>query len=148
MGYVTVAARLVFGGLMFYNGLNHFVHFFALPAAGPAATAFLEALIASGLFDFVKVLEVLIGLVLLGNVFVPGAIAVAMPIMVVSTYFNFFLLGGRTGLMAGLLGIGLNLILMFGYRQYFFPLLTFRARPASAGSREGLRSGWAARSDP
>jgi hypothetical protein len=147
MRLLTLAARYVFGALMLTNGLNHFLEFFPLPAMGPASQAFYDALVVSGLFDVVKVLEVVIGILLLTNLFVPAAITVAMPIMVVSTYFNFFLLGGRPGLMAGLLGIGLNLIGMIGYRQYFIPLLTIRSRPASPGAFSAWRAAWAPTAD-
>lgn len=77
------AARLLFGTIFFVFGLNGFLQFLPQPAAPEAAGAFLGALAATGyMFPLIKITEILAGLMLLTNRFVPLALIALAPIVV------------------------------------------------------------------
>ncbi len=74
--HVPTAARLFLGLVFTVFGLNFFLHFLPMPPAPPRAAAFAGALFASGyLFPLLKATEVVAGLLLLGGLFVPLALA-------------------------------------------------------------------------
>src|SRR5512141_141278 len=79
---VTIA-RFALGAAFFTFGLNGFLHFIPMPAPPPAAGSFFGAMIATGyLFPLVKGTEVLSSLLLLGNRYVPLALALLAPLLV------------------------------------------------------------------
>jgi uncharacterized membrane protein YphA (DoxX/SURF4 family) len=73
--HLPTAARLLLGGIFFVFGLNGFLGFLPQPPLSDAGGAFLGALAATGyMFPLIKGTEVVAGLLLLGNRFVPLAI--------------------------------------------------------------------------
>ena len=81
--HLPTAARLFLGLVFTVFGLNFFLHFIPMPPAPPRAAAFVGALFASGyLFPLLKTTEVVAGLLLLSNRFVPLALTVLAPIVV------------------------------------------------------------------
>ena len=78
--YVPTAARLFLGLVFTVFGLNFFLHFLPTPPSPPRASAFAGALFASGyLLQLLKTTEILAGLLLLSNRFVPLALACSRP---------------------------------------------------------------------
>ena len=66
--YVYHASRVIFGGWWLYSGAMHFIDPAWQPMGHePAAIAFTQALMDSGLFFWVKVLEVVLGITILAN---------------------------------------------------------------------------------
>ena len=57
----------------------------------PAAIAFTRALMSSGLFDWIKVIEVALGLTMLLNRAMPLTVIALVPLNVVIVYWNFVL---------------------------------------------------------
>ena len=89
---VPTAARLFLGLVFTVFGLNFFLHFLPMPAPPPQAGAFEGALFASGyLFPLLKVTEVVTGLLLLGGLLVPLALALLAPVIVNIVAFHLFL---------------------------------------------------------
>ena len=78
--YVYHASRVIFGGWWLYSGAMHFIDPAWQPMGHePAAIAFTQALIDSGLFVGVKVLEVILGVTMLLNRAMPLTMAGSSP---------------------------------------------------------------------
>src|SRR3954467_15524342 len=89
---LTSAARIALGAGFFTFGLNGFLHFIPMPPPPPAAGSFLGAMIATGyLLPLVKGTEVVSSLLLLGNRYVPLALALLAPVLVNIVAFHLFL---------------------------------------------------------
>jgi uncharacterized membrane protein YphA (DoxX/SURF4 family) len=122
---VPTAARLFLGLVFTVFGLNFFLHFLPMPAPPPRAAAFAGALFASGyLFPLLKSIEVAAGLLLLGGLFVPLALAVLAPIIVNIVGFHLFL--EPSGLPIPLVVLAAELYLAWTYRAAFAPMLRLR----------------------
>jgi uncharacterized membrane protein YphA (DoxX/SURF4 family) len=126
------AARVLLGLVFFVIGLNYFVGF--LPPQPPppeAALPFLGGLQSTGyMLPLIKVIEVVAGLALLSNRFVPLALTLLAPLIVNIAAFH-FVLAPSYGMPIVL--VALELYLAYAHRAAFAPL--FRARtspPATA----------------
>jgi uncharacterized membrane protein YphA (DoxX/SURF4 family) len=129
--YAPVVARFLLGAVFFVFGLNGFLNFIPPPPDGvpEGAMKLGMAMMETGyLFQFIKGTEVLCGLLLLCNRFVPLALVVLAPIVLNILAFHLFLASDGTGLSVVILA--LQLYLAWGYRQAFAPLLTARTAPA------------------
>lgn len=124
------ASRLIFGGWWLFSGLMHFVwpHLQPLGNEQPAID-FTLALMASGLFDWIKVIEVLLGITLLANRFMPLTVIALVPINIVIVYWNFVLDEGIVEWTFGLATIVFNAVLAWPWRHKFAPLLSWNDRP-------------------
>jgi hypothetical protein len=126
--HLPTAARVFLGLVFTVFGLNFFLHFLPMPPAPPRAMAFAGALMASGyLFLLLKTTEVLAGLLLLSNRFVPLALAVLAPIVINIVAFHAFLAPAGLGLPVVMLV--LELFLAWSYRAAFAPMLKVRTAP-------------------
>jgi uncharacterized membrane protein YphA (DoxX/SURF4 family) len=122
---VPTAARLFLGLVFTVFGLNFFLHFLPMPAPPPQAGAFEGALFASGyLFPLLKVTEVVAGLLLLGGLFVPLALALLAPVIVNIVAFHLFL--APAGLPIPLAVLAAEIYLAWTYRAAFAPMLHLR----------------------
>lgn len=128
--HLPTAARLFLGLVFTTFGLNFFLHFLPTPAPVPRAAAFAGALFSSGyLFPLLKTTEVVAGLLLLGNRFVPLALAILAPIVINVVGFHLFL--APAGLPLVLAILAAELYLAWTYRAAFAPMLRARTpRPA------------------
>lgn len=131
MQRITPVARLLLGFTFVVFSLNYFVPF--LPAEPPpvAALPFIGALVSSGLLTFIKTIELVAGLALLANRGVPLAMAVLAPIIVGINFFHLVL--APSGAVIGLTLVALELILAYGYRNAFAPMLRLRVVPEGFG---------------
>jgi uncharacterized membrane protein YphA (DoxX/SURF4 family) len=113
-----------------YAGLN----FFLYPdnqrlGLVPASHDFTVALISSGLFTWVKAIEVVLGITLLMHRFMPLTILGLIPINFVVVYYNWVLEPHTGTFIAGGLTLLFTAYLTWSWRAYFWPLLTFRGKP-------------------
>ena len=126
--FPTVAHVLL--GLMFaIFGLNGFLNFIPAPTTPPpeGAMAFAIALMkTSYMMPLIKGTEVLVGVLLLLNRFVPLALVLLAPVVVNIVAFHAFL--APTGLGMTVVIVGLQLSLAWSYRGAYRPLLTARAK--------------------
>jgi uncharacterized membrane protein YphA (DoxX/SURF4 family) len=130
-------ARVVLGLSFFVFGLNGFMHFIPQPAPPPAAAAFAGALFASGyFFPLLKGIEVLASLLLLGNRYVPLALAVLAPVIINIVAFHLFLEPPAT-LVLPLVLLALELYLARSYREAFSSMLQARTTPHAAPPASG-----------
>src|SRR5580704_13988376 len=122
---LPTVARLFLGLVFTVFGLNFFLHFLPMPSGPPRAAAFAGALFASGyLFPLLKATEVVAGLLLLGGLFVPLALAVLAPIIINIVGFHLFL--EPSGLPLPLVVLAAELYLAWTYRSAFAPMLQLR----------------------
>ena len=92
----------------------------------PLAREFTLAMIHSGLFAWIKVMEVLIALAVLANrAVLPAALACA-PLTVVIAYWNFVLDPGVVEYVFGALTVLCNAVLLWPWRRQLFALLRWR----------------------
>jgi len=123
---IPVGARLFLGLVFTAFGLNFFLHFLPTPPAPPRGAAFAGALFASGyLFPLLAAVEVVAGVLLLGNRFVPLALAVLAPIVINIVGFHLFLAPSGLGLALAVLAA--ELTLAWSRRAAFAPMLRARA---------------------
>jgi hypothetical protein len=125
--WIPAAARSLLGLTFTVFGLNGFLHFLPQPAPSGAAGAFAGALFATGYFlPLLKGTEVIAGLLLLSNRFVPLALTLLAPIIVNIAAFHLFLAPGP--LMVAFL-VGTEAYLAWAYRDAFAPMLKSHATP-------------------
>ena len=129
MRHIAPIARILLGLTFLAFAINYFVPFLPPPPPPPAgAMAYGGALAASGLLTLVKAIEIVAGLALLTNRFVPLALAVLAPIVVGIVHFHAVLAPGGMPIAAAVLA--LELVLAWRYRAAFAPMLRARVSPA------------------
>ena len=122
---LLTASRLIFGLGFLVFGLNGFINFMPTPPVSPEAGAMLGALAKTGyFFPMIKVLEILIGILILTGFFVPLAITAAFPILIGITTIHIFL--NPTGLPMMILLHVLHGILVKGYWKNLAPVLEMK----------------------
>ncbi|MDJ0841025.1 MAG: DoxX family protein [Acidobacteriota bacterium] len=125
--YAPHAARILLGLMFFVFGLNGFFHFLPQPAPEGAAAQFMGGLAAAPyFFPMLKGAELLIGLALLGNRFVPLALTILAPISVNIIAYNFFM--SPSGIGISLFLAVLQIYLMWSYREAYKGTLAVRVQ--------------------
>lgn len=120
-------ARVVFGAWFLFSGIEYFSPFDLQPLGNtPIAREFTLALIHSGLFAWIKIIEVIAGALILFNRAVLPSAATVAPISVVIAYWNFVLDPGIIEYVFGALTILFNAILLWPYRALLIPILRWR----------------------
>ena len=128
------AARIALGAIFTVFGLNGFLQFLTMPAPTGLAAVYMGGLGASGfMFPLIKGTEVLTGLLLLSNRFVPLALTILAPVVVNILAFHLFL--APAGLALPIVTAALGIYLAYTERAIFAPFFQSRSReavPASA----------------
>ncbi|WP_240939391.1 DoxX family protein [Diaphorobacter sp. HDW4A] len=138
--------RLMLGAWMIVNGLNHLLPMWGLPNIYPQplgtlhlSNVMLVTMIETGLFDYVKVAELLVGLCLVFNRFVPLALVIALPLGLV-VFYNSIVLNLRfERIFSFFMAVWctyMNIVLLLAYIKYYIPMLQFKA---PVGKIEDLR---------
>jgi uncharacterized membrane protein YphA (DoxX/SURF4 family) len=121
-GWLVLLVQTLFGAWFLVHGLNYFFNFFDQPLKGEL----MVGLVHSGLFAWVKVVEVVVGVLLLAHRFVPLAIVLAAPVTVVVAYVN--LMGHRDfGHAVGVIILTANALMALGYWDLYRPMLAYNA---------------------
>lgn len=124
------ASRVIFGGWWLYSGAMPFIDPAWQPmGATPAAIDFTQALLDSGLMKWIKVAEIVLGLLILANRAMPLAVLAIIPINVVILYWNFVLDEGTIDVVFGTLTLLFNAILVWPWRRYYWPLFVWKGAP-------------------
>lgn len=126
---IPAVARTLLGLAFVVFGLNFFLHFLPQPPPPPEAGAFLAALVAGKILAIIKPIEIAAGLALLGNRFVPLALAVLAPIEVGILAFHGVFAPAGLPLVAVL--VALTIHLAWSYRAAFAPMLRARVEPTA-----------------
>jgi len=127
--YVILLIQFFFGTHALVSGLNWFLLFFPNRSpADPLGHAFVEAMIGTGLFDVIKVVEIIVGLCLIFRRFVPIALIMELPISI--TICGLALIGPtERSIYSGPRELVLNVFLMVCYGQYYLLLLRSFSSP-------------------
>ena len=125
MHRIAPIARTLLGLAFVTFGLNFFIPFLPAPnhPMPPEAGMLAGGLLSSGLFTFIKAIEV----ALVANRAVPLALALLAPILVGINGFHLGL--GVPGAFPGLALLALELVLAWSYRSAFAPMLRLRTEP-------------------
>jgi len=118
MKIVVLIARLLLGLIFVVLGLNGFLNFLNMgPMPTGLAGQFIGALFQSHYYFVVAGLQILGGLLLLVNRFVPLALVLLGPVIVNILLYHLFL--NPAGIALALLVTILWFIVFYGKRQYF-----------------------------
>lgn len=118
--------RLGLGLLFVVFGLNGFFNFIPMPEPSPEAAEFLGALFKTGfIFPVIKSIEVLVGLSLLANRFIPLSLIVITPILTVIGLHNFML--DPNGIPLTLLIIGMFAILVYKNKDNYQQIISAKS---------------------
>lgn len=121
------SARVLLGLIFTVFGLNGFLQFLPMPAPSAEGGAYLGALAATGyMFPLIKGTEVVAGVLLLSNRFVPLALTLLAPVTVNILLYHALL---SPGIGLPLVIVATQMFLAYGYRDAFRPMLASRARP-------------------
>ena len=122
--YLPAVARILMGLAFFVFGLNGFLNFLPQPSKPmpEAAGAYIGGLMKSGyMFPLIAGTQLLVGILLLLNIFVPLALVLIMPVLVNILAFHIFLEPASTA--PGAILMALELYLAWVYRDAYRPLL-------------------------
>lgn len=131
-----IVTRVLLGLCFFVFGLNGFLDFLPKPAEAPPerVAAFMGGIMQTGyMFQLIKGTEVLGGLLLLANRFVPLALALLAPVVVNIVLFH-VLLAPPPNPITALVFFG-ELYLAWAYRDAFRPMLAARVQPSGAAAQ-------------
>ena len=134
--------RLYLGAWMIVSGTSYWLHqlgyqpifpqpFGSLPDSNKMLITFVEV----GLFDLVKTLEIVGGLLLVLNIFVPLGLLILFPISGMVFYNAVFLNHRYDGILSltymGTACLYMNVVLMLVYIKHYLPMLSMNARSGS-----------------
>lgn len=125
MKIVTLIARIMLGLLFAVFGLNGFLHFIPMQPPTGLAGQYMGALFLSHYLTVVFALELVGGLLLLVNRYVPLALTLLGPVLVNIVLFHACL--APAGLPMALFAVVLWLIVFAGVRSSFAGLLVQKA---------------------
>jgi len=125
MNQLILFGRLIFGGWMLANGINHF--FFSLwpePVGHEQlAVQLLAAFSHSGLLGVAMAIELVTGALILTGLLVPVALCVVMPVSTCALYWSVVLDHEPLSAALGLLAFALNGLLMLAYVDAYWGAL-------------------------
>lgn len=122
MKTVIIISRILLGLMFAVFGLNGFLNFIPMPPPSGAAGQFFGAMFVSHYIVPVFLLEVIAGVLLLVNRYVPLALAVLAPILVNIAIFHTFM--APQGFAPAIMAIALWGVLFHRERSYFIGVLS------------------------
>jgi putative oxidoreductase len=126
MKYFKLGSRTVLGLIYFVFGLNFFFQFLPVPPSSEEMQKLTGAIYMSGyLFQFIKITEIVGGLMLLTNLFTPLALVILAPITLNIVAMHAFL--DPSGLVMGLLLTVLHVALGAFYFKHYKAMLVTKA---------------------
>lgn len=124
-------ARYLLGVVFVVFGANFFLHFLPQPPLSGPSGDFAQALFKSGyVMQVVKSIEIVAGLLLLFNRFVPLALTLLAPIVVGIVGFHLALAPAAGA--AAYLVLALEVFLAYSYRDAYAPLFESHSEPVAA----------------
>ena len=117
MDKVTTVARILLGLLFLVFGLNGFLHFIPAPPPPGVAGQFLGAIFASHFYIVVFLTQILGGLLLLANRYVPMGLLLLGPVVVNILAFHIFM--DPAGLPAAVVAAALWFVVFLRVRSAF-----------------------------
>jgi uncharacterized membrane protein YphA (DoxX/SURF4 family) len=124
MKIASIISRLLLGLIFLVFGLNGFLQFIHLPPPPAMGGQFFGLLFASKYYVVIFALQIIAGVLLLVNRFVPLALAILAPVLV--NIFFFHLLMAPAGLPLAIVVAILWTIVAIRNKQYFAGIFTQR----------------------
>ena len=121
MEIVILLVRVVLGLIFIVFGLNGWFHFIPLPPRQGRAAEFIGAMIGTGYFNVILILQVVGGLLVLIGISVPLGLTLLGPVIVNIMMFHLFM--DRKGIGLALFILVLSLFLLWQYRASFAGLV-------------------------
>lgn len=128
--HIPTVARILMGLPLVVFGLNAFLNFIPQPTTPlpEGAMAFAGALMKTGyMMQLIGVTQLVVGVMLLTNRFVPLALALFAPFIVNSLCFHIFL--EHSGLPMAIVFAAFEFYLAWTYRRAYAPMLAARVTP-------------------
>ncbi len=123
---LELGARIIFGLGFLIFGINGFLNFMPVPPMSPEAGALLGAFAKTGyFFPMIKIIEIIVGVLLLTNFFAPLAVVVITPVLVGITTIHLFL--NPAGIPMMILLHALHGYLAYSYRKNYQGLIAKKA---------------------
>ena len=129
--------RIMLGAWMIVSGASHLLTLAGFAPIFPQpfgtlhpSNVMLVSLLEVGLFDLVKTVELLVGLCLVFNVFVPLALAVALPVSYMVFHNSIALNFRYERIFSTYMAVWclyMNVILLLAHIRYYLPMLRMRA---------------------
>ena len=135
MRIASVIARYLAGVIFLVFGLNGFLNFIPLPPPGGIAGQFMGALYASHYLWVIFSFQVIAGVLLLVNRYVPLAVAILAPVLV--NILTFHALMAPSGLPLALFVALLWTVIFIEVRPAFAGLFQSRLRPEEVKQTTG-----------
>ena len=131
MRYAVWFVRLIYAAWMIPAGLNHFIRLYPQPTGNmPLSTEVFTALIDSGMFTFVKAVELVAGLAVLFGFRLPLFLLMVLPVSFTVWYWDTELQGWWTGsAVYGWAVLGCNVTLCLAYLSSYQDMFARGARP-------------------
>ena len=129
--HIPTVARILMGLLFLVTGLDGFLHYIPQPTTPmpEGIVAFAGALMKTGyMMPLIKGTELIVGVLLLSNRFVPLALALIAPVIVNIVAVHTFL--APSGLPMALVILALEVYLAWAYRKTYRAMLAMRAVPS------------------
>jgi len=114
---VTMALRIILGLVLIIFGANKFGHFMPSPELTGDAATFMGALFGAGYFTILGVLEIVIGLLLILNKWVPFALVLLAPLVV--NFLIFHLKYNMEGIGPAAIVSLLTIVLLYANKDKF-----------------------------
>lgn len=128
--YSVVWARYFLGVHALFSGPNYFLHLYPqMQMAHPLAGPLQHYMEATGLFGVVKLIESVVGVCLVLNLYVPAAAILEMPISFNIFYLSVFVVADPRTLWTGPRELLLNAFLIIAYGGWIAPLFKPRIPP-------------------
>ncbi len=130
MKILFTICRILLGVIFTVFGLNGFLHFLPMQLPPGLAGQFLGALSQSGYIAIVFALQLICGLLLLANQFVPLAVTILGAVLVNILLFHATM--APAGLPLAVFTLLIWLVVFFGIRQYFYGIFAQKVVPEKA----------------
>lgn len=119
---VSMGLRILLGLFVLIFGLNKFLHFIPIPPTPGDGGELMRIYASSGFFSLIGILEILGGLALITNKFVPIALVIITAIMFNAAIFHG--LHAPDGIGGAAVGLILSLVLVYANKERFSSLLS------------------------
>jgi len=129
MKLAVMLVRVLLGAWLFYNGISYWLPH--MPSGFDAvAVRLMAALVESRVMLLVKLVEIVVGVMLVLDLNVPLALLAALPVVAIVAWVCLVLEWPRQRpMIGGFATLGAQLLLMLAYLASYRPLLRLRIKP-------------------